>query len=321
MSDRKHDWVNITGGMACHDCWTYWWANTPEPAGPCPGSYQEPAEQSQAVPSGEVSAERLAFEEAERHLRQGWGKTDPATLYAEAWGKVRFHLPYLGGALAERASPLAAPAETSGDLTERPVEEPATAAMPASSGFINLALNTLHPKCHEAAKAFWDYWEANGETHKHGYYESTWGAINRAIRLVGIVQHDWKNAHHEQGASPPAHAAPPAAEEVKRLSEVLRAALHPELKTDAEIARIVKQWWERQEFCWLVELFLPGGNSLGWYHTGFTDISNNSRSTQSPWEAKRYATKEEAERVASRMLHKQGVWRAVEHGFGIGGAR
>jgi hypothetical protein len=30
---------------------------------------------------------------------------------------------------------------------------------------------------HEACDAFWDYWEENGATHKHGYYESTWGAI------------------------------------------------------------------------------------------------------------------------------------------------
>lgn len=37
---------------------------------------------------------------------------------------------------------------------------------------------------HEAAIAFWDYWKLNGETHKHGFYESTWGAINRALRAV-----------------------------------------------------------------------------------------------------------------------------------------
>lgn len=50
-----------------------------------------------------------------------------------------------------------------------------------------LALNVRHKKCHEAADAFWKYWNENGETHKRGYYESTWGAINRAIRLVGVV--------------------------------------------------------------------------------------------------------------------------------------
>jgi len=35
---------------------------------------------------------------------------------------------------------------------------------------------------HEACDAFWKYWEENGETHKHGYYEATWGAINAAIK-------------------------------------------------------------------------------------------------------------------------------------------
>ena len=33
------------------------------------------------------------------------------------------------------------------------------------------------PLSHEACDAFWKYWKENGETHKHGYYESTWGAI------------------------------------------------------------------------------------------------------------------------------------------------
>lgn len=50
-----------------------------------------------------------------------------------------------------------------------------------------VVLNTKHPAAHEAADAFWNYWRANGETHKHGYYESTWGAINAAIRMVGVV--------------------------------------------------------------------------------------------------------------------------------------
>ena len=35
----------------------------------------------------------------------------------------------------------------------------------------------LFPLSHEACDAFWEYWKENGETHKHGYYESTWGAI------------------------------------------------------------------------------------------------------------------------------------------------
>ena len=40
---------------------------------------------------------------------------------------------------------------------------------------------------HEAADAFWEYWKSNGETHKHGYYESTWGAINAALAVSGVV--------------------------------------------------------------------------------------------------------------------------------------
>ncbi len=34
---------------------------------------------------------------------------------------------------------------------------------------------------HHVADAFWKYWRENGETHKHGYYESTWGAIFAAL--------------------------------------------------------------------------------------------------------------------------------------------
>ena len=50
----------------------------------------------------------------------------------------------------------------------------------------------------EAADAFWKYWRENGETHKHGYYESTWGAINAALRTSGVVMHDY----HPQIPSP-----------------------------------------------------------------------------------------------------------------------
>lgn len=53
---------------------------------------------------------------------------------------------------------------------------------------LNIALNVSHPDCHKAADAFWEYWRENGETHKHGYYESTWGAINHALRTVGVVE-------------------------------------------------------------------------------------------------------------------------------------
>ncbi len=47
-------------------------------------------------------------------------------------------------------------------------------------------LNVQHPDCHKAADAFWKYWKENGVPHKHGYYESTWGAINAALKLVGV---------------------------------------------------------------------------------------------------------------------------------------
>ena len=57
----------------------------------------------------------------------------------------------------------------------------------------NVCLNVTESgdSCHQAADAFWDYWKENGETHKHGYYESTWGAINAALRTVGVVIYEW----------------------------------------------------------------------------------------------------------------------------------
>lgn len=71
----------------------------------------------------------------------------------------------------------------------RPLFAHPPAAKPLSppSDPLALALNTMHKDCHKAADAFWAYWNENGETHKHGYYESTWGAINRALRTVGVV--------------------------------------------------------------------------------------------------------------------------------------
>lgn len=70
------------------------------------------------------------------------------------------------------------------------------------------------------------------------------------------------------------------------------------------------------EFCWLVELFEPnGGNSMGFYHTGFTTLGGDSRSTKDPHQAKRYPSKAQAAAVAADLFSKAGVWRAVEHGF------
>lgn len=79
----------------------------------------------------------------------------------------------------------------------------------------------------------------------------------------------------------------------------------------AEMAKTDHQW----DICHLVELFEPTGNSMGYYHTGFTDIDGRSRTTRNPHEAKRYASFLDAARVAGSLHHLAGVWRAVEHGF------
>ena len=64
---------------------------------------------------------------------------------------------------------------------------------------------------HEAANAFWLYWRENGETHKHGFYESTWGAINAALA------HGW---------NPPALAAAPQDDPVRVLTDEERSGLN-----------------------------------------------------------------------------------------------
>ncbi len=43
---------------------------------------------------------------------------------------------------------------------------------------------------HAVADAFWNYWRANGETHRHGYYESTWGSINRALEVARATREE-----------------------------------------------------------------------------------------------------------------------------------
>lgn len=69
-------------------------------------------------------------------------------------------------------------------------------------------------------------------------------------------------------------------------------------------------------YAWLVELFEPGGNSMGHYHTGFTEfLPFESRTTRDPNQARRYATRADALKVCVRLLHMRGVWRPVEHGF------
>lgn len=84
---------------------------------------------------------------------------------------------------------------------------------------------------------------------------------------------------------------------------------------EKEIAVIDAPQDAAAQFCWLVELFEPTGNSMGDYHTGFSDTSWQSRSTKDPHQARRYNSKEEAERAASGLFSKAGVWRAIEHGF------
>ena len=72
------------------------------------------------------------------------------------------------------------------DVAIAALAQPAVPPIPME----HLSLNVRHKDCHRAADAFWEYWNANGETHKHGYYESTWGAINRALRTVGVMVSD-----------------------------------------------------------------------------------------------------------------------------------
>ena len=68
-------------------------------------------------------------------------------------------------------------------------------------------------------------------------------------------------------------------------------------------------------YCWLVELAGPLVRQPA-YHTGFTDLHSESRSTTNPHEAKKYATKEQAVAVAQKLgFNLVGTWGAVEHGF------
>jgi len=60
----------------------------------------------------------------------------------------------------------------------------------------------------EAADAFWRYWKANGETHKHGYYESTWGAINAALRVAGVCKHIYAAPSREDQRESNSNPAP-----------------------------------------------------------------------------------------------------------------
>jgi hypothetical protein len=59
---------------------------------------------------------------------------------------------------------------------------------------------------HKVADAFWKYWRENGETHKHGYYESTWGAIRAALRTALATQPE--NERLREAAEPFAELPP-----------------------------------------------------------------------------------------------------------------
>lgn len=88
------------------------------------------------------------------------------------------------------------------------------------------------------------------------------------------------------------------------------------LKVIAEVDKPIQVNVDTTNFCWLVELFSSDEtDSLGYYHTGFTNLSGESRSTKDPYQARRYATFEEAQKIASSMLNILGVWKAIEHGF------
>jgi hypothetical protein len=118
--------------------------------------------------------------------------------------------------------------------------------------------------------------------------------------------------------------------DTEALDECLRL-MFPDLDADdfrtdggnINMPKVRSLWAERAiapswDYCWLVELFHRGdaGPSLGRYHTGFTDLNNQSRSTFHAHEAKRY-TKDEAVRIAKELnVHMMACeWRAVEHGF------
>ena len=151
------------------------------------------------------------FANAYRRLRHyGDNPTDETPLYAYAGeGHPLYEL--LNGEHGERLT-----VQTLGEAAA--ALEAALSAEPAAQGDA-VALNVRHPKCHEAANAFWNYWNANGETHKRGYYESTWGAINAALRMVGVRPHDYGDAPPPDGSSPRYDDAAPPAQPAERVPE------------------------------------------------------------------------------------------------------
>ncbi len=74
-----------------------------------------------------------------------------------------------------------------------PTEQAAMDARPGEPDASGLPEPAIIPT-HEGADAFWKYWRENGETHRHGYFESTWGAINAALRVSGVTMHIYADA-------------------------------------------------------------------------------------------------------------------------------
>jgi hypothetical protein len=102
-----------------------------------------------------------------------------------------------------------------------------------------LALNTMHQDCHKAADAFWKHWNKYGETHRRGYYESTWGAINCALRMIGVREHHYGQMYGgEPTAALPAALATPteAPADVQGASPSATALSAPALRASAPIA-------------------------------------------------------------------------------------
>lgn len=57
------------------------------------------------------------------------------------------------------------------------------------------------PRKHEPVDAFWRVWQENGETGKHGVYESTWMALDAALNALSEnaltdedIERSWINA-------------------------------------------------------------------------------------------------------------------------------
>lgn len=115
-------------------------------------------------------AEMKALEESAKPVNEPRGDFDALIPY-EKWGK------FVDG----RAALLHAIHESPHELPAAPTQVETQAK--------EVALNTTHEDCHKAADAFWQYWRENGVPHKKGYYESTWGAINQALRYVGVKPH------------------------------------------------------------------------------------------------------------------------------------